>query len=185
MEDELKAVKEEMAALKAAFKKTGAALDRALSVLEKPYLEAARRGDVPALKKQLESGARLMATDDCGNTALFFAAQCGHKAAVEFLLEKGIPLEVKNRINSTPLMGAAGHGHMDVAKLLVEKGADPFYKNATGMSAYGYARSAGRTEMTDFLLPPKPKPEVPAAPAAVEAPQPQPPAKRKRFLGIF
>jgi ankyrin repeat protein len=185
MDDEFKAVKEEMAALRAAFNKADAAMDRALGVLEKPYLDAARRGDVSALKAQLEKGARLLATDDCGNTALFFAAQYGHKAAVEFLLEKGIPLEVKNRINSTPLMGAAGHGHMDVAKLLVEKGADPFYKNATGMSAYGYARSAKRTEIMDFLLPAKPQPQPAAAPAPVEAPQPQPPAKRKRFLGIF
>jgi Ankyrin repeats (3 copies) len=158
--EEAKAVKAEAALLKDTMARALKSLDRVMDVLEKPYLEAARKGDVPALRKQLDKGARLLATDDCGNTALFFAAQGGHIDAVKFLLEQGIPLDIKNRINSTPLMGAAGHGHMEVAKLLVEGGSDPFYKNATGMSAYGYASSAKRTDMLEYLKAPRGVEEV-------------------------
>lgn len=160
MSDEFKAVKEEAAAMKARMGKALASLDKVMGVLEKPYLEAARKGDVQALRKQLAGGARLLATDDCGNTALFFAAQAGHLEAVKFLLEQGIPFDVKNRINSTPLMGAAGHGHIEVAKLLVELGSDPFYKNACGISAYGYASSAKRSEMLEYLRFPRGVEEV-------------------------
>jgi hypothetical protein len=167
MSDAFKAVKEEAAAMKASLAQAKAAMDMAqvamdktLAVLERPYLDAARKGDIPAMRKQLDSGARLLATDGCSNTALFFAAQGGHLEAVKFLLKEGIPLDVKNSINSTPLMGAAGHGHMEVAKLLVEGGSDPFYKNATGMSAYGYASSAKRTEMMEYLRYPRGLEEV-------------------------
>lgn len=155
--EQAKAIKGEAAALAESMQSALKAMDKTLAVLEKPYLDAARKGDVPAMQRQLDKGARLLATDDCGNTALFFAAQGGHLEAVKFLLEQGIPQNVKNKINSTPLMGAAGHGHMDVAKLLVEKGADPFYKNITGMSAYGYAGSAKQAAMMEFLNPPRPE----------------------------
>jgi len=160
MSDDWKAVKEEAAAIRANLAKAQAAMDKTLAVLERPYLDAARKGDIPAMRKQLESGARLLATDGCGNTALFFAAQGGHVEAVKFLLDQGIPYDVKNRINSTPLMGAAGHGHMEVAKLLVELGSDPFYKNACGSSAYSYASSAKRTEMMEYLRFPRGVEEV-------------------------
>ncbi|MEZ0260875.1 MAG: ankyrin repeat domain-containing protein [Alphaproteobacteria bacterium] len=152
-----KAVREEAAAVRESMNRALKAMDKTLSVLEKPYLEAAQKGDVPAMSRQLEKGARLLATDSCGNTALFFAAQGGHLEAVKFLLKQGIPQNVKNSIKSTPLMGAAGHGHMEVAKLLVEAGSDPFYKNITGMSAYGYASSAKQTAMMEYLNPPRPE----------------------------
>lgn len=128
-------------------------------LLDKAWLEASKKGNVSELRDLLGKGAALLANDD-GNTALFYAAQYGRKDAVEYLLDQGIPVNVKNRIGSTPLTGAAGNGHKEVAWELYMRGGDPAEKNLTGMSAFGYARSAGYPDMIELLSRPREVVEV-------------------------
>ncbi|MBD0391596.1 ankyrin repeat domain-containing protein [Wolbachia endosymbiont of Pentalonia nigronervosa] len=66
-------------------------------------------------------------------TALHFAARCGHKEAVEFLLTAGANVNAKNKDNETPLYYASKHYYVEVANILLEKGAD-----ASIVSTYGY-----------------------------------------------
>jgi hypothetical protein len=152
---EEKAVAEQLLAVRQEEERKAAAQ----KALDRQYLEAAKKGNLKELKELLGKGATLLANDD-GNTALFYAAQFGRKDAVEFLLDAGIPLNVKNRIGSTPLTGAAGGGHKEVAWMLYMMGGDPAEKNLTGMSPFGYARSAGYTDMIELLSRPRNAVEV-------------------------
>ena len=144
------AAEQKAAAERLAARQAEEAKAAAQKVLDKAYLEAAKKGNVSQLKDLLARGAALLANDD-GNTALFYAAQYGRRDAVDFLLDQGIPFDVKNRIGSTPLTGAAGGGHKEVAWELYMRGANPAEKNQTGMSALDYARSAGYPDMIELL----------------------------------
>eukprot|EP01102_Stenamoeba_stenopodia_P003224 TRINITY_DN1315_c0_g1_i2.p1 TRINITY_DN1315_c0_g1~~TRINITY_DN1315_c0_g1_i2.p1 ORF type:complete len:148 (+),score=44.55 TRINITY_DN1315_c0_g1_i2:2-445(+) len=64
--------------------------------------EAAKTGDLEAVKKHLETGADINFKDRQGNTALHMAALFGHREIVHFLLEKGANKTITNNYKETP-----------------------------------------------------------------------------------
>lgn len=67
----------------------------------------------------LESGADPNEKAQMGETALHFAAECGHRAIVKELLKYGAKL-LKNNNHMTPLISAAERARADVVECLVE-----------------------------------------------------------------
>jgi ankyrin repeat protein len=100
---------------------TGAILpdDRAL-------LDAAKRGDVAAVKALLKEGADPNAAQGDGLTALHLAAQQGSLDVTKALLDAKADIAAKTRIGGyTPLHLAAQGAHATLVKALLDAGADP------------------------------------------------------------
>ena len=66
-----------------------------LSAADDELLSAARKGDLAAVKAQLERGSSLEAKTPYGQTPLYLAAMNGHEEVVHFLLDKGASATIK------------------------------------------------------------------------------------------
>ncbi|HEX6997743.1 MAG TPA: ankyrin repeat domain-containing protein [Gammaproteobacteria bacterium] len=89
--------------------------------------EAARRGDLAAVRALLDSGAGAGDVDapgPDGMTALLWACQANDIALARALLAAGADPDVPNRYGITPLWLAAINGSAPLAELLLEHGAD-------------------------------------------------------------
>jgi ankyrin repeat protein len=88
-------------------------------------IQAARSGDVGAVRSALGSGVDVNAAEGDGLTALHAAAERGHAEVVELLLARNADVHAKTRIGSyTPLHLAAMSAHAEIADDLLEAGAD-------------------------------------------------------------
>jgi len=88
-------------------------------------VEAARVGDLNAVRNLLNSGININETTGDGMTALHWASHRNDADMVTFLLNSGASTELGTRIgNYTPLHVASRNGSIDAVKLLVNSGAD-------------------------------------------------------------
>jgi Ankyrin repeats (3 copies) len=92
--------------------------------INEELLEAARKGDLAAVKALVEKGAALETKTSYGQTPLYLAAMKGHEQVVEFLLDKGANTEVRDTFYKFPMLGATimlGKNY-GIAKMLIAKG---------------------------------------------------------------
>ena len=83
-----------------------------------PLMLAAFRGDLPATRRLLASGADVNARDKDGMTALMFASHEGHPTVVRELLRHGANIYARAKNGWTPKRAAqAGHHHAVVEML--------------------------------------------------------------------
>jgi len=95
--------------------------------------EAAREGNIEAVKQHIAAGTDVNAKDDALEwTPLFMAAGKGHKEIVELLIANGADVNVKNENGWTPLHWTAYYGHKEIVELLIANGADVNVKNDVG-----------------------------------------------------
>ncbi len=88
-------------------------------------LDAARRGDVAAVRSALSDGADLNAAEGDGLTALHIAAEQGNSQIARLLIDARANVEAKTRLGEyTPLHLAAEGAHVSVVRVLLEAGAD-------------------------------------------------------------
>jgi len=91
---------------------------------DRALLEAARDGNLEAVKQHLAAGADVNAKYEWGVTPLLYAANQGYNEITELLIAKGADVNTKRSNGETPLHEAAGEGHKETAELLIEVGAD-------------------------------------------------------------
>jgi cytohesin len=109
--------------------------------------DAARRGDIVAVKQHLAAGTDVNAKASNG-TPLHLAATFGHKEIAELLIDKGVDVNaVGGLLGWTPLHWAASEGRKEVAELLIAKGADVNAKDEDGKTPLDWAEG----ELTDLL----------------------------------
>ena len=88
-------------------------------------LDAARRGDVAAVRSALSEGADPNAAEGDGLTALHISAEQGSAQIVRILIDARANVEAKTRLGEyTPLHLAAEGAHASVVRVLLEAGAD-------------------------------------------------------------
>ena len=127
--------------------------------------EAAKKGDVTALRRSLDAGANINARDEeHGATALCHAAWYGHSDAVRFLVDAGADVNAKDHCgrvaligtvvvaNTTVLMYAAVNGHTSAVQALVDAGADVNTKNVLGFTPLMLAVRSGNADAVKALL---------------------------------
>ena len=108
------------------------------------FLEAASRGDVPALSACLERGQPPdTASGSSGDSALLLAAGSGSSAAVRLLLRAGARADARNHSRETALHRAAHANAAEVADLLLKAGADCESADIRGQLPADVARARG------------------------------------------
>ncbi len=119
-----------------------ASLAQADEAADTALIEAATHGDLPAVKKALESGARLdpPGTEQSFNgSALVAAASRGHADVVKFLIAKGANINSRASIGFTALTGAIYAGHYAVAsELLAQPSIDPMTIDMNADTVFEY-----------------------------------------------
>jgi ankyrin repeat protein len=115
--------------------------------------EAARKGDVAAVRKALDEGVDVNTKFRYNRTALSFAADRGHVEVVKLLIERGADLNVKDTFyNATALTWAIGPAqgrtpkHDEVVRVLLQHGAQG------KEDALKAAAGRGETETINFVL---------------------------------
>jgi hypothetical protein len=86
--------------------------------------DAARKGDLAAVRAALDSGVTVDATWRYDQTALFIAAGRGHTDIVRLLLERGARADVKDSFYGMTALGAAAEkGSTEIVGMLLDRGA--------------------------------------------------------------
>jgi outer membrane protein assembly factor BamB len=99
-----------------------AALHAQLSPSE-VLLDAARAGDLAAVRRSLDAGAGVNSANKYGVSALGFAAERGHFAVVRLLVERGADVNaIDSFYGSRPVDFALRGGHLEIAVYLLERG---------------------------------------------------------------
>lgn len=92
----------------------------------KDLVEAAKKGDVDAVRAALDAGIAVDAPEGehvwCEN-ALFAAAGAGHLEVIALLLDRGADIHRKGPADMTALHSAVRDGRLEAMKLLLERGA--------------------------------------------------------------
>ena len=127
-----------------------------------PLVEAAARGDLARLKRLVAGGAEVDAPRQGGITALFAAAEAGHREAVAFLLARGADPNAVARGGETPSLAAARGGFLEILTLLVAAKADVGAATREGRTALHAAAALGHDGCVKLLL------EAGASPVAVD-----------------
>ncbi len=92
---------------------------------EVPLIEAAKRGDVAAVRAELRRNADVNAAAPDGTTALHWAAQRGDLETADLLLRAGAAKDAANVYGVTPLALACTFGQAAFVGLLLDAGVDP------------------------------------------------------------
>ena len=119
-------------------------------------LDAARKGDLAAVKTLCEKGAAIETKTPYGQTPLYLAAMNGHAEVVRFLVEKGASTAVKDTFYHAGMLDfTLQRKHYDVAKILIAKG------NGSPDEELSAAADAEQAELVEAVLA-KGKPGQPA-----------------------
>jgi ankyrin repeat protein len=119
-----------------------------------PVADAARRGDLEAVKSLLKDGADVNAPLGDGMTALHWAAEHGNVQLTNALVYAGANLEAVTRIGQyTPLHVAARTGNAAVAKVLLAAHANANARTSpSGATALHLAATSGNVDVINTLL---------------------------------
>jgi ankyrin repeat protein len=115
-------------------------------------IDAARAGDIVAVRTLLARKASVNAAAPDGATALHWAVQRDDEAMVTALLKAGATVDVQTRHGATPLQLAATNGSAVVVRRLLDAGANPNAALPDGETALMTAARSGSVEAVRVLL---------------------------------
>ncbi len=129
-------------------------LSIALASAQAPgMIEAARQGNVDAVRALLKDGADVNAAEGDGATALHWAARAGKAELAQMLLYAGANVRATTRLGAyTPLMMAAQGGHSATVAALIAAGADVNATSTTGTTPLMFAAESGDTRTVTMLV---------------------------------
>ena len=110
-------------------------------------LEAATRGDLPAVKGLIAKGADVNTKARNGTTVLMVASAGGFVEVVQLLLAKGADVNTRRYDGGTALIAASDQSHKEVVELLLARGADVNARDNDGKSALIHSHQRGITEL--------------------------------------
>ena len=118
-----------------------------------PVADAARRGDLAAIRTLLKQGADASMPHPDGMTPLHWAAERGEPAMADALILAGANVTAVTRLGGyTPLHLAARNGNAPVLRALLKAGSKPAVPTSTGATALHFAAEAGSIESINALM---------------------------------
>ena len=124
----------------------------ASSFASSALIDAAKRGDVGAVRTLVAQKADVNAPDADGSTALHWATQRDDVAMVDALLAAGANVKAKTRYNITPLSLACTNGDAKLVDRLLKAGADPNERTEEGQTALMIASLTGKPDAVTLLI---------------------------------
>ncbi len=114
---------------------------------------AVAEGDLPVVKKYIESGVMKVNDPYLGWTPVLAAAAKGQLPMLKYLVDKGGDITYRHPITKlNSLMYAVLENNLVMAEYLLQKGADPTVKLKGDVSMVRAARDEGYTQMMELLL---------------------------------
>jgi ankyrin repeat protein len=124
------------------------------------FLEAARQGDVNALRAFLVAGMDVNSRNAFSSTALHAAAEANQLAAVKLLLAAGADLESATNTLQTPLHRAVANNLPAMTQLLITAGARIDSATLEGWTPLFYAVDNNNKKLVEYLLAAGSKPNL-------------------------
>jgi ankyrin repeat protein len=115
-------------------------------------VDAARRGDIEAVRSMLRTRADVNRAEADGTTALHWAVRGNNLELVTVLLNAGANAKAANRYGLQPLTLAAENGSAAAVDALLKAGADPNTATAAGEPVLMTAARSGKVETVQRLL---------------------------------
>lgn len=119
---------------------------------DRALIAAASRGDAVAVRRLLDSGAKVDARDSAGRTALLAATHADRVEAARVLIAAGADVNAKDNIEDSPFLYAGAEGRNDILKMTLAAGADLKSTNRYGGTALIPAAHHGHVETVKILL---------------------------------
>lgn len=119
--------------------------------VDRNLFNAAKNGDLEAVKLLLDRGTDPNLQDRRGWTSLILASQNGHLTVVKELLNRKADPNIRNRNGDTALMLAVDVNNLEVAEELLNRGADPYLQNNKGQTATDFTRHLRDPRMLNLL----------------------------------
>jgi ankyrin repeat protein len=117
-----------------------------------PLVEAARRGEVAAIRAALSNKVDANVAEPDGTTALHWAAQRGDVEIAAILLRAKAGASARNQYGVTPLALASRGGHAAMVATLLKAGADANATLPGGETALMTASFAGAVDVMALLI---------------------------------
>lgn len=125
----------------------------AFAELSATETNAAREGDLLALKSTLTSDSQINDKDADGYSLLILAVYHHQLATASWLLHKGADPNLTDNHGRTALMGAAFKGDIEAVKVLIEDHRTNInLQNHAGQTAAMYASLFGQQEILEYLV---------------------------------
>lgn len=122
------------------------------AVAPPPLVDAAKRGDLAALRALIESGADVNAPEGDGATALHWASHRDDLEAADLLIRAGADVNAANYLGVTPLWSASLNGSPAMARKLLAAGARPSAALPSGETLVMTAARSGNADVVEQLL---------------------------------
>ena len=119
-----------------------------------PLYEAAKRGQLAAVRTLLEHGADVNAAEGLGFTPLHIAAEQNQVAVMKLLLARGARVDARNKKGQTPLWQLSWQRHQDTAAaaLLIASGAKVDASDDSGWTPIHMAALDNDVQLVRLLL---------------------------------
>jgi ankyrin repeat protein len=117
-----------------------------------PLQWAVYHDDAAQVRKLLDAGADVGATNVYGVNAMQLAGETANTSIIQMLLKAGADVESPNAEGQTALMSVARTGNVEAAALLIKRGADVnAAENFGGQTALMWAAARHHPEMVELL----------------------------------
>ena len=120
--------------------------------LNDELIDAAKRGDISAVRKLIAKGANPNAVNNSSITPLLAACYYGHHLVVAELVSKNADVNFKNEDDHTPLHFAVMEKQVQVLEILLKHGANPEVFESDGLTPLMGAANNGDVASVRMLL---------------------------------